>query len=109
VSLIATSRTCRLIAGWLLVVIGAVTAPTPLPFGIVLLVVGLCLLAQDSRTVRGAIRRLRRCYPGASDKVDGIKHRLPTLLRRTLERTNPRRRPRFGIRRHKENTPISKA
>lgn len=89
------SRPARLIAGWLLVGTGTLLAPTPLPVGIVLLLVGLCLLARDSKAVRGLIRRLRRRCPAASARADAWKHRLPELVRRIIERTDPRRRPRF--------------
>jgi len=81
------------------VAVGVVLAPTPVPLGVVLAVLGLALLAHDSKLLRGLIRRLRARCPEASAKAHDLRHRLPALLRRVIERTDPRRRPRFRARR----------
>jgi len=91
-------RLIRQVAGWTLIVSGALITPTPLPLGALMVVAGLCLIARDSRRLRGAIRHLRGRFPGLSQRAHGLRHRLPTLLRRVVETTDPRRRPRFRAR-----------
>lgn len=82
-------RIARLAAGWVLIAVGAVTLPTPLPFGLPLLAIGLYLLARDSRAVRRIIRRQRRALPGLSRGLNGIKTRVPGGVRRMIEATDP--------------------
>ena len=92
------ARLLRLAAGWALVVAGAVTTPTPVPLGALMVLAGLCLIARDSRRLRAAIRHLRGRFPALSARAHGLRHRLPFLLRRVVETTDPRRRPRFRAR-----------
>lgn len=88
----------RLAFGWSLIVVGALTLPTPLPLGVLLVLAGLCLIARDSRRLRGAIRHLRGRFPAMSARAHGLRLGLPVLLRRVVETTDPRRRPRFRAR-----------
>lgn len=82
-------RVVRLGLGWLLVGVGAVTTPTPVPVGLPLVAVGLYLLARESKTVRRLIRERRRALPGLSRRLNGIKHRMPSGVRRMIEATDP--------------------
>lgn len=82
-------RLLRFLAGWLLVGVGAVLAPTPLPLGLPLVAAGLYLLARDSAAVRRAIRDRRRTLPGLSRGLNGIKQRMPAGVRRMIETTDP--------------------
>ena len=88
----------RLAAGWALIVVGTLTTPTPLPVGALLILAGLCILARESRWLRGTIRHMRGRYPRVSNHAHGLRHRLPAFLRRVVETTDPRRRPRFASR-----------
>ena len=92
------ARIMRLFSAWMLVLCGAVLTPTPLPLGIVMMALGLCLVARESKIARGNLRRLRGRFPGISVRIDRIKHRLPALLLTIWNRTDPQRRPRFGLR-----------
>lgn len=76
-------------AGWMLVLLGAVIAPTPVPVGLALMAVGFYLLARDSETVRRAIRAVRRRLPPLSRALNRIKHRLPGGVRSVIEVTDP--------------------
>ncbi|WP_160166763.1 PGPGW domain-containing protein [Caenispirillum salinarum] len=82
-------RLVRLGLGWILVVVGAVTAPTPVPVGLPMVAVGLYLLARESKTVRRVIRERRRALPGFSRRLNGLKHRMPRGVRRMIEATDP--------------------
>lgn len=74
-------------------VVGAITLPTPLPIGIVLIAVGLALLILSSKTFRNMIRRLRVRYPSFDDKLRKAEAYLPRPLQRALKISAPRARP----------------
>jgi hypothetical protein len=85
-------RFARLGLGWLLVAVGAITAPTPLPIGYVLILIGLSILVHESRFVRNRIRGLRARYPGIGNWLNRVKHYAPGFARRLIELTDPVRR-----------------
>ncbi|MCA8909165.1 MAG: PGPGW domain-containing protein [Rhodospirillaceae bacterium] len=84
-------RLVRLIAGWVLVVAGAILAPTPIPIGWLLLIVGFSILVHESETVRGWFRRLRIRYPRFGHWLHRNKHHAPGFGRRLIELTDPGR------------------
>ena len=86
-------RLARLTIGWLLVLVGAITAPTPLPIGWLLLIVGLSILVHDSETVRGWVRRVRQRYPGIGRWLQRNKRFAPGFARRLIDLTEPIRKP----------------
>lgn len=82
-------RYARLWAGWLLVIVGAITAPTPVPIGYVLIIFGLAILVHESRFVRRGVRRLRARYPRAEGWLHKSKQYAPGFARRVIELTDP--------------------
>lgn len=84
-----SGRIVRIIVGWLLVVVGGVLTPTPVPLGLPMLAAGLYLLARDSATVRRGIRRRRKALPMLSRGLDRIKGRMPAGVRGMIEATDP--------------------
>lgn len=75
--------------GILSLILGAITLPTPVPVGGILIAFGLALLVMTSSTARGIVRRLRT----ASGSVDGliarVEGRFARRLRVPLRRTRP--------------------
>lgn len=53
----------------MLLVMGALMLPLPVPVGLILVVVGLALLAHDSRRIRSRIVRLGRRHPEVRDRA----------------------------------------
>jgi hypothetical protein len=84
----------RLAAGWLLIPLGLVITPLPIPLGILMILIGLGLLVRDSRGIRSKLRRLRARFPGISARLSVWEDRSPRLIRGLLRRTDPRRRVR---------------
>lgn len=80
-----------LVFGWCLVLAGLVVTPLPPPFafGVVLLVIGLAILSTQSRVVRRAVQRVRHRHPDFSRGIDRAGPRLPSWLRRSIDRTRP--------------------
>lgn len=81
----------------LLILGGAILAPTPIPIGWVLILIGLSVLVHESQWVRKRIRRLRKRYPDFGKRLNQAKRFSPGFARRLIERTDPlrnrRRRP----------------
>ncbi|MEM8771468.1 MAG: PGPGW domain-containing protein [Pseudomonadota bacterium] len=77
------------ILGSTLVVTGLIVLPLPLPFGLIMLVIGFALLAPYVPAVRKVVRVMRRKWP----KVDAIllrfRDRFPPVIRRTIDKTHP--------------------
>lgn len=95
-------RYVRMGAAILLLIGGTVLAPTPIPIGWAMIIVGLSMLVHESRWVRTRIRRLRARYPGFGEKLNQAKRYAPGFARRVIERTDPirhqRRRARLRVR-----------
>ena len=85
-------RLIRLTAGWALVVVGAILAPTPLPIGWALLLIGFSILVHDSQTVRNWVRRQRERNPRLGRWLDRNKRFAPGFAQRLLDLTEPLRK-----------------
>ncbi|PCI32903.1 MAG: hypothetical protein COB54_05815 [Alphaproteobacteria bacterium] len=83
-------RPIKLAVGWLLVLIGLITAPLPLPLGQLVTLVGLSLLISESYAVRMFTRKLRRNYPMLNGMMDRVRPYMPAFLKSTIDETDPR-------------------
>ena len=92
--------------GWLLVVVGLVLTPSPIPIpliGIVPLLVGCAILSANSKSFRRALQRLRQRSAFVSRWLEGVRHRMPLQVKTMIRRTNPRalfRLARMRLRHH---------
>lgn len=73
-----------------LLVLGAITLPLPIPTGIILIALGLAVAAFNPRMMR-FIKRTRSRYPRTNAKIRAITPRLPAFLQRILTRTDNHR------------------
>jgi hypothetical protein len=78
-------RNILLLAGWTLVLAGAVTFPLPIPIGLFLLTVGFAILIPNSRTLRRGVVFLKNKWPGFRSIYYSIRSRLPSSLQRKLD------------------------
>jgi hypothetical protein len=82
----------RLIGGWLLLVVGLVLFPMPIPAGLVLMAGGSAMLIHDSRTFRRFFARLKQRYPQRfstlHDKAGYLPAWLAQRLRNLLDATD---------------------
>ncbi|MDR3441092.1 PGPGW domain-containing protein [Telmatospirillum sp.] len=76
-------------AGALLIILGILSVPTPVPIGFVLFAVGLYLLARGSKRAKRSVKDLRRLVPPLSRSLNRLKHRLPGRLQIFIERSDP--------------------
>lgn len=80
-----------MIIGMTFIVAGILTMPTPVPLGLVLVVVGLYFVARASRSMRGMVVRMRRHSPGFSRCLNRIRHRMPNSMRAFIDNSDPDR------------------
>ena len=62
-------RTLTLLFGWLLLIVGVILFPLPVPLGAPMIFAGFVVLARTSTTVRRLIGRLRQRFPETSSWV----------------------------------------
>jgi hypothetical protein len=82
-------RSARIVLGMFLVVTGIIVTPLPIPFGLLMIVIGLSLLASDIPVVHRALVNLRHRYQAFSARLNDIKHHLPGFARKLIEDTDP--------------------
>lgn len=73
-----------------LLVLGAITLPLPIPTGVILIALGLAVAAFNPRMLR-LIKRTRGRYPRANAHIRAITPRLPHFIQRVLTRTDSHR------------------
>lgn len=78
-----------LIIGWILFIVGLIIAPTPLPIGQIIALVGLSLLVSESEAVRIWVQKLRRRIPALCRRLTQASPHLPGFLRKLIELTDP--------------------
>lgn len=77
------------VAGSTLVVTGLIVLPLPLPFGLIMLVIGFALLAPYIPAVQKLIRQMRRRWPNIDETLRRHRHRFPPVIKRTIDKTHP--------------------
>lgn len=82
-------RIAHLSAGLLLVALGIIMTPLPIPVGLLMILVGLSLLVSVIPALRHYLVKMRRHYPKTSAKLRELSHRLPRFLQRLLTDTDP--------------------
>lgn len=90
-------RYFRIGAAIILLLAGAILAPTPIPVGWILILIGLSILVHESKWFRDRLRRLRERYPKFGDKLNQAKRYAPGFARRIIEKTDPIRRRRRRV------------
>lgn len=78
------------VLGVVLVIVGAILTPTPIPFGLILLTIGLALLAPYMKPVQKLVRAIRRKWPNVDTSLRRHRDRMPPVIRKTIDATCPR-------------------
>ncbi|GGA69830.1 hypothetical protein GCM10011369_09370 [Neiella marina] len=77
------------VTGGVLLVVGLILIPMPVPIGLAMTISGLALLIHSNDTVRHYIRDCRQRYPNLNEKIRRAGAALPKPLRRIVSRTKP--------------------
>lgn len=75
--------------GGVLVIVGIILTPTPIPFGLIMLTVGLALLAPYLRPVQSLVRTIRRRWPNVDLSLRRHRHRFSPIIQSTIDKTHP--------------------
>jgi hypothetical protein len=75
--------------GSTLVVSGLIVLPLPIPFGLIMLVIGFALLAPYVPAVQRLIKYLRVKWPSFDKTLRRYRDRFPPVIRRTIDKTQP--------------------
>ncbi len=70
----------------ILIVVGAITAITPIPFGLPLVIIGFLMLATISPAT---LRFLRRRWGWLDRRLRWMQKKLPNWMTRSLKRSDP--------------------
>jgi hypothetical protein len=85
-------KTCWLVIGWALVVIGVVLLPAPIPvplIGVMPLLIGLAILTTHSKSMRRRLQYARHRFDWISRVFDRLAHRVPMMVKSMIHRTRP--------------------
>ena len=72
---------------------GLASLPFPIPFGLLITIIGLVLLLGNSFWAAGLVRRARHRWPKLNAGLRKAGKRLPRSMHRVLFSTDPRRKP----------------
>jgi uncharacterized membrane protein YbaN (DUF454 family) len=85
-------RLLYVICGWLLLVIGVVVTPMPVPIpmiGLAPFLVGCAILTRHSKWFRRGLQRVRHRFEWLSHRFEAFKERGPHAVRHMVRRTRP--------------------
>ncbi len=77
------------IAALLVIVVGAILFPMPVPIGIFFLAIGFAMLIASSTMVRKAIRKCRGRHEGLNRFLNKAEQFAPKFVGSILRKTNP--------------------
>ena len=75
----------------ILLLVGMVTFPLPIPVGLPMIVMGLALLISSSHAIASLVRQFRRRNPRLDAWLRAAEPRIPGLFRAPLRKTDPLR------------------
>lgn len=79
----------RIVLAAILIILGIVITPLPIPFGLILIAIGLIILAYDNDRIVRHIRILRRRFPSFSKKLESLESGQIPVFCEVLRNTNP--------------------
>jgi hypothetical protein len=88
-SLKAIRRPLKLLIGWLMLIVGIITAPIPIPIGQIIALIGLSILVSESHWVKTKMQRLRRRLPIIGRQLVRLHPYLPRFLKKVIDDTDP--------------------
>lgn len=77
------------VLGGLLFLAGLIVLPLPIPFGLIMMVIGLALLAPYILPVQNVIRGIRSKNTTINSTLLRWKARMPPIIQKTIDKTHP--------------------
>ncbi len=85
-------RVIYVVCGWLLLVIGVVVTPMPVPIpmiGLAPFLIGCAILTRHSKSFRRGLQRVRHRFEWLSHRFEAFRERGPYAVRHMVRRTRP--------------------
>lgn len=82
-------RPLKLIIGWIMLIVGIITAPIPIPIGQIVALIGLSILVSESHWVKTNMQKLRRHLPIIGRQLMRMHPYMPRFLKKVIEETDP--------------------
>ena len=82
-------RPIKLIIGWVMLIVGIITAPIPIPIGQIVALIGLSILVSESHWVKTKMQRLRRRIPIIGRQLKLLHPYMPRFLKKVIDDTDP--------------------
>ncbi len=82
-------RPLKLIIGWIMLIVGIITAPIPIPIGQIVALIGLSILVSESHWVKTNMQKLRRRLPIIGRQLMRMHPYMPRFLKKVIEETDP--------------------
>ncbi len=77
------------VSGVILIIVGAVLLPLPIPLGLPMLTIGFTLLAPYMPIVQRLIRTIRHKWPKVNETLLKYRHKMPPVIKSTIDKTHP--------------------
>ncbi len=77
------------LVGSILIIVGLIVLPLPIPFGLIMVTLGVTLLAPYIPAFQRLVRAIRRKWPEIDRSLLRYRHRLPAVIRKTIDKTHP--------------------
>lgn len=82
-------RPLKLIIGWIMLIVGIITAPIPIPIGQIIALIGLSILVSESHWVKTKMQKLRRRLPIVGRQLMRLHPYMPQFLKKVIDDTDP--------------------
>ena len=82
-------RPLKLIIGWVMLIVGIITAPIPVPIGQIVALIGLSILVSESHWVKTKMQKLRRRLPIIGRQLMRMHPYMPGFLKKVIDDTDP--------------------
>ena len=74
----------------LIIILGIVTFPLPIPLGAIFIMIGLAILIFTSARLRAIIRKYRQRNPDFNSLIEKIKEKVPDMITKIIRQTDPK-------------------
>ena len=82
-------RPFKLFIGWVMFIVGIITAPIPLPIGQIVALIGLSILVSESHWIKIKMQKLRRRIPMIGRQLQRLHPHMPNFLKKVIDDTDP--------------------
>lgn len=79
----------KLIIGWVMLIVGIITAPIPVPIGQIVALIGLSILVSESNWIKTKMQQLRRRLPVIGRQLMRLHPYMPRFLKKVIDDTDP--------------------